>query len=90
MTVENKDYRHLIGLFKRIYRRSSSTSSVRLRVPAQPVNATPSSALIRQCLRGRTVCLATLSQNLARAAFRPVQPFQAILDFVFNARRVLA
>jgi hypothetical protein len=38
-------------------------------VPAQPVDATPSSALIRQCFRRRTICLAVLGQNLARAAF---------------------
>jgi hypothetical protein len=43
-----------------------------LTLPAQPVDATPSSALIRECLRGRTICLAVLDQNLARAAFRPV------------------
>jgi len=30
------------------------------------------SALIRQCFRGRTICLAALGQNLARAAFQPV------------------
>src|ERR1700691_1587226 len=47
---------------------------VRLRVPAQPVDATPSSALIRQCLPGRTICLAVLGQNLARAAFRLASP----------------
>jgi hypothetical protein len=34
---------------------------------AQPIDATPSSALIRQCFRGRTVRLAVLGQNLARA-----------------------
>jgi hypothetical protein len=38
-------------------------------VPAQPVDATPCSALIRQCFHGRTIRLAVLDQNLARAAF---------------------
>jgi hypothetical protein len=38
-------------------------------VPAQPVDATPSSALIQQRFCGRTTCLASLGQNLARAAF---------------------
>jgi hypothetical protein len=42
---------------------------VRLMLPAQPVDATPSSALIRQCFGGRTICLALLDQNPARAAF---------------------
>jgi hypothetical protein len=45
---------------------------VRLRLPAQPVDATPSSALIRQNLRGRTAYLAVLRQNPSRAAFRLV------------------
>jgi hypothetical protein len=44
----------------------------RLVLPAQPVDATLSSALIRQRFRERTICLAELSQNLARAAFRLV------------------
>ncbi len=43
-------------------------------VPAQPVDATPSSASIQQCFRGRTICLAVLRQNLARTAFRLVLP----------------
>jgi hypothetical protein len=37
-------------------------------LPAQPVDATPSRALIRQCLRGATICLAVLGQNPARAS----------------------
>src|SRR6478735_7566984 len=32
----------------------SQADTVRLTVPAQPVDATPSNALIRQCLPGRT------------------------------------
>jgi len=43
-------------------------------VRAQPVDATPSSALIRRCFRGRTVRLAVLGQDLARTAFRLVYP----------------
>jgi hypothetical protein len=43
---------------------------VRLALPAEPVDATPSSALIRQCLRGRTIYLAALGQNLTEAACR--------------------
>jgi len=39
-------------------------------LPTQPVDATPSSVLIRQCLRGTTICLAVLGQNPARAPFR--------------------
>jgi hypothetical protein len=35
-------------------------------VPAQPVVATPFSALVRQCFRGRTICLSAPCQNLAR------------------------
>jgi TonB family protein len=62
----------------------------RLVIPAQPVDATPSSALIRRCFRGSTACLAALGQNLGRAAFLLVLPWQAILAFVFNARGVLA
>jgi len=45
-----------------------------LTLPAQPVDATPFSVLIRQCLRGETICLAELGQNPARTAFRLVQP----------------
>jgi len=41
------------------------TAKVLISLPAQPVDATPSSALIRHCLRGRTICLAALGQNLA-------------------------
>src|SRR5271167_2878783 len=52
--------------------RVSIVRDVRLLLPAQPVDATPSSTLIRQCLRGRTNCLAVLDQNPARAAFRLV------------------
>src|SRR5580658_1542774 len=37
--------------------------NVRLMLPAQPVGATPSTALIRQCLRGRTICLGVLGQK---------------------------
>src|SRR5580704_17261046 len=33
-------------------------SPVRQRLPAQPVDGTPSSALIRPCLRGRGTCFA--------------------------------
>jgi hypothetical protein len=43
-----------------------------LMLPVQPVDATPSSALIRHCFRERTICLAALGQTLARAAFRLV------------------
>ena len=43
--------------------------SARITLPAQPVGATPSSALIRECFRGRTVYLAVLGQIVARAAF---------------------
>jgi hypothetical protein len=60
------------------------------RLPAQMVDATPSSALIQQYFRATTICLAVLGQDLARAAFRPVWPLQAILAFVFNARWVRA
>src|SRR5271168_690499 len=35
-------------------------------VPAQPVDATPSSALIRQCFPERTICPAVLGQDRAR------------------------
>jgi len=42
----------------------------RFSVSAQTVDATPSSALIRLCFRGRTIYLAELGQNLARAVFR--------------------
>jgi hypothetical protein len=45
---------------------------VRLQLPAQTVDATPSSALIRQNLRGRTAYLAVLGQNPSRAVFRLV------------------
>jgi hypothetical protein len=38
-------------------------------LPVQTVDATPSSALIRQWFRGRTVRLAALGQNLAKAEF---------------------
>jgi hypothetical protein len=38
-------------------------------LPAQPVDATLSSALIRRCFRARTLHLAALGENLARAAF---------------------
>jgi hypothetical protein len=68
---------------------SSPILNVRLRVPAQPVDATPSSALTRRCLRGRTICLVVLDQDPASAAFRLAEPQQAILAFVFNTRRVL-
>jgi hypothetical protein len=44
-------------------------TSAWLTLPAQPVVATPSSALIRQYLRGGTISLAALGQNLARTAF---------------------
>src|SRR6266849_9783474 len=57
-------------------------------MPAQPVDATPSSALIRQCFRGRTFCLAVLGQNLARAAFPVDLTLASDLAFVFNASRV--
>ena len=70
--------------------RVSIVRDVRLRVPAQPVDATPSSALIRQCFRGRAICLAVLDQELARAVFRLVWPSLAILAFVFNASWVRA
>jgi hypothetical protein len=43
----------------------------RLTLPAQPVDATPCSTLIRQCLLGRTTCLVALNQNLARAVTSP-------------------
>jgi len=39
-------------------------------LPVQVVDATPSSALIRKCFRGRTISFAVLGQNLARVAFR--------------------
>src|SRR5580698_6207926 len=55
-------------------------------VPAQPVDATPSSALIRQCFRGRTTCLAVLALDLARVALLLVSPLPAILAFIFNAK----
>jgi hypothetical protein len=48
--------------------------SVRLAMRVQGVDATPSSALIRQCFRGRTMFLVVIDQNLARAAFRLVYP----------------
>src|ERR1700691_1885685 len=41
------------------------TSTAQKPLPAQAVNATPSSALIRQCFRGRTICLAARDQELA-------------------------
>ena len=39
-------------------------------LPAQPVDATPSTALLRQRFGGRTICLAVPGQNLSRVAFR--------------------
>jgi hypothetical protein len=45
------------------------TDYVLYSLPAQPVDATPSSALIRQCFRERTSSLASFGQNLAWAAF---------------------
>jgi hypothetical protein len=36
-----------------------SFPNFRLMMPARPDDATPSSALIRRCVRGRTICLAT-------------------------------
>jgi hypothetical protein len=42
---------------------------IRLMLPAQTVDATASGALIRQCFRGRTLCLAARDQELARATF---------------------
>jgi len=43
-----------------------------LTLPAQLVDATPSSALTRLCSRGRPICRAVLGQTPARAAFRLV------------------
>jgi hypothetical protein len=57
-------------------------------LPAQPVDATPSSTLIPQCLCGRTIYLPVPSQDLAMAAFLLVQSQLAILAFVFNAGRI--
>jgi hypothetical protein len=56
-------------------------------VPAQPADATPSSALIRHFFRGRTICLAARGQKRARPAFLPVELSRTVLAFVFNARR---
>jgi len=57
-----------IGELPWIFHRSCGLNAW-LTLPAQPVNATPSSALVRQCFRGRTVRFAVLGQNLAKAAF---------------------
>jgi len=77
---------------QRSYRRSESGARplVRQLVPAQPVDATPSSALIQQRFCRRTTCLASRGQIVARAALLLVYPWQAILPIVFNAGRVLA
>jgi hypothetical protein len=59
-------------------------------VLAQPVDATPSNALIRQCFLGRTDLFDTLGENLARDSVPADLIRQAFLAFVFNARWVLA
>jgi hypothetical protein len=48
---------------------SCDVSNSWLTLPAQPVDATPSSALIKQRFRETTICLAVLCKNLARAVF---------------------
>jgi len=48
------------------------SAPVRFALPAQPVDATPSSALTRQCLRRRSIRLAVLGQKRAGVAFRLV------------------
>ena len=54
---------------KRIYQQLASLPCyVGLPLPTQPVDATPSSALIQQRFCGRTTCLASLGQNLARGS----------------------
>ena len=52
------------------FRGAGENSLVRLALPAQPVDATPSNQLIRQYFPWRTDLLAVLGQNLARVAFR--------------------
>jgi hypothetical protein len=52
-------------------KRPNQAPNAWLVVPAQTVDATPSNALIRQCLPpGEPICLAALGQNLARVVFR--------------------
>jgi len=51
---------------------SETGPNFRLVVPAQPVDAIPSSALIRQRFLGRTISLAVRGQNLSRTTFQLV------------------
>ena len=54
-------------------------------MPAQTLNETPSDQLIPQLFPVQRIRLAVLSQNLGRVAVRLIQPWRAILAFVFRA-----
>ena len=59
----------------REFRDISRSVGARLTLPTQPVDATPSNQLIRQCFPREPICLAVLSQNLNRVVF----PFGSML-----------
>src|SRR6267142_1988647 len=61
---------------------------VRLGVPAQPVDATPSNALIRQCFPGRSDLFGCPRSKPSQGSVPADLTLASDLAFVFNASRV--
>jgi hypothetical protein len=70
-------------------RNRSQTGHVRLGVPAQPVDATPSNALIRQCFPGRSDLFGCTRSEPSQSSVPADLILASDLAFVFNANRVL-
>src|SRR6266404_7811434 len=60
----------------------------RLTLPAQPVDATPSNALIRQCFRGRSDLFGCPRSKPSQGSVPADLTLACDLAFVFNASRV--
>src|SRR5258708_27887232 len=64
------------------------TPLIRLAVPAQPVDATPSNALIRQCFPGRSDPFGCTRSKPSQGSVPADLTLANDLAFVFNASRV--
>jgi hypothetical protein len=69
-------------------RKECANPLYRLGLPAQPVDATPSNALIRQCFPGRSDLLGCTRSKPSQGGVPADLTLESDLAFVFNASRV--
>src|SRR5712664_3441089 len=69
--------------------RADIVRDVRFALPAQPVDATPSNALIRQCFPGRSDLFGCTRSKPSQGSVPADLTLASDLAFVFNANRVL-